>query len=141
MDHPIYKQIIEPQNDEITQITEGLYTFGLQQTRGEKPQRVAILSKNPQGSVMGGIIGHSLGARFYLTQLWVEDAYRGEGIGSTLVRRLEAFAENRACADILVDTLNPQAVTFYERLGYQVYLVNPNYINSFDWCFLAKKIV
>ncbi|MET0091090.1 MAG: GNAT family N-acetyltransferase [Candidatus Thiodiazotropha sp.] len=141
MDHRVYQEIIEPRIDDLAPINEGLHAFGLQQTRGEKPRRVAIVCRSPQGSVIGGIIGHSLGPRFYLTQLWVEEARRGEGIGSTLVRYLETYAENRTCSDILVDTLNPQAVSFYQRLGYQVYLVNPNYVNSFDWYFLSKKIV
>ncbi len=77
-------------------------------------------------------------ATIYITQLWVSDEHRSKGIGSALVAQMEAIAKERHCHDIVVDTLNDNAVSFYERLGFRVYLVNPNYIHGFDWHFLIK---
>lgn len=140
MDSLIYKEIVEPPSEQLSEIISGLNSFGLQQTEEEAPARVAIVCKSHNRDVIGGAIGHSLRQRFFLTQLWVSEKHRSKGIGTELVSRMEAIAKERSCFDVVVDTLNTKAVSFYEQLGYQVYLVNPNYIRGFDWHFLAKAI-
>ena len=135
-----YKQIVEPRSEQISAILDGLNSFGLEQVGGEAPARVAVVCERQNRCVIGGAIGHSIRQRFYLTQLWVSEEHRSHGLGSELVARMEAIASQRGCHDIVVDTLNKEAVSFYERLGYQVYVVNPNYIQGFDWYFLAKEI-
>jgi len=140
MDSQAYKEIVEPHNEQLTEITNGLNLFGLEQTGGEAPARVAIICENSGSDVAGGAIGHSIRQRFFITQLWVAEQHRSKGIGAELVTRMETIARERDCHDVLVDTLNTKAVSFYERLGYRVYMVNPNYIRGFDWHFLAKEI-
>lgn len=135
-----YKQFVEPRSEQITEILEGLNSFGLEQIGGEAPARIAVVCERQNRTVIGGVIGHSTRQRFYLTQLWVSEEHRSNGLGSELVARMEAIASQRGCRDIVVDTLNKAAVSFYERLGYRVYVVNPNYIQGFDWHFLAKEI-
>lgn len=140
MDNRSYKQIIDPQSEQLSEIANGLNSFGLQQTGGEAPARVAVLCEEREGDLLGGAIGHSIRQRFFLTQLWVAESHRCRGIGAELVNRMEAIARERDCRDVAVDTLNAKAVSFYERLGYKVYMVNPGYIPGFDWHFLAKEI-
>jgi ribosomal protein S18 acetylase RimI-like enzyme len=135
-----YKQIVEPCSEQISEILDGLNSFGLEQIGGESPARIAVVCERQNHYVIGGVIGHSIRQRFYLTQLWVSEEYRSNGLGSELMARMEAIARQRGCRDIVVDALNKAAVSFYERLGYRVYAVNPNYIQGFDWHFLAKEI-
>lgn len=139
MTHLSYKQIAEPNSDQISAITNGLNRFGLEQTGGEAPERLTVVCESETGNVIAGAIGHSLKDRFYLTQLWVTEAYRSEGVGTELVKQIEAVAKARNCKDIVVDTLNAKAVPFYERLGYKVYMINKNYLHGFDWYFLIKQ--
>ncbi len=140
MDSKSYKEIVNPQNDQLSAITNGLNSFGLEQTGWEAPARVAIVCEDYGTDVIGGVIGHSIRQRFYLTQLWVAEEHRSMGVGAELVSRMEAFAKERDCRDVVVDTLNSAAVLFYESLGYRVYMINPNYIRGFDWHFLSKEI-
>jgi ribosomal protein S18 acetylase RimI-like enzyme len=135
-----YKQIDEPRSEQISEILDGLNSFGLEQVGGEIPARVAVVCEHQNRRVIGGAIGHSIRQRFYLTQLWVSEEHRSNGFGSELVARMEAIASLCNCHDIVVDTLNKEAVSFYERLGYRIYVVNPNYIQGFDWHFMAKEI-
>ncbi len=139
MTHLTYKKITEPNSDQISAITNGLNRFGLEQTEGESPERLALVCESDDTKVIGGAIGHSLRERFYLTQLWVAEAYRSRGIGTELMTQVEAVAKARNCKDIVVDTLNAKAVPFYQRLGYKVYLINKNYLLGFDWYFLIKE--
>jgi ribosomal protein S18 acetylase RimI-like enzyme len=135
-----YKQIVEPRSDQISEILDGLNSFGLEQVGGEAPARIAVVCEYKNRSVIGGAIGHSIKQRFYITQLWVSEEYRSHGLGTELMAQMEAIANQRGCRDILVDTLSRSAVLFYERLGYRVYVVNPNYIQGFDWHFMTKEI-
>lgn len=135
-----YKQIADPGSEQLSEIVKGLNAFGLEQTGGEAPAKIAIICENSGKDVIGGAIGHSIRQRFFLTQLWVSEKYRSKGIGSELVGQVETLAKECGCCDVFVDTLSTTAVSFYERLGYQVYLVNPNYIRGFDWHFLVKVI-
>ncbi len=135
-----YRHIADPTNEQLSEIANGLDTFGLEQTGGEAPARVAIICEGRGSDVIGGAIGHTLRQRLFLTQLWVSEKNRSMGVGAELVRRMEEHARESGCCDVVVDTLNLKAVSFYERLGYQVYLVNPNYIRGFDWCFLSKAL-
>jgi ribosomal protein S18 acetylase RimI-like enzyme len=135
-----YKKIVEPSSEQTSEILDGLNSFGLEQVGGEVPARVAVVCEHQNRRVIGGAIGHSILQRFYLTQLWVSEEHRSHGLGSELVAQMEEIARQHGCRDIVADTLNKAAVLFYERLGYRVYVVNPNYIQGFDWHFMAKEI-
>jgi len=140
MDSRTYQQIVDPHREQLSEIEKGLNSFGLEQTGGEAPARIAIICEDSGSDVIGGGIGHTIRQRFFLTQLWVAEKHRSKGIGTELVSRMEAIARDRNCHDVVIDTMNTKAVSFYERLGYRVYMVNPNYIRGFDWHFLAKEV-
>lgn len=140
MTQPSYREIASPASEQIGEIVDGLQRFGAEQIDGAHPERIAVVSEGEGRQLLGGAVGHSLLHRFYLTQLWVAEASRSRGIGQELMRRVEAVARQRECRDVVVDTLNREAVRFYERLGYTVYLVNPDYVSGFDWHFLAKEM-
>jgi ribosomal protein S18 acetylase RimI-like enzyme len=68
------------------------------------------------GTVMGGYDGH----RGWIYSVAVDPQYRGQGIGSALIRRLEAALEKRGClkVNLQVRASNARVVAFYEKLGY-----------------------
>ena len=55
----------------------------------------------------------------YLEDLFVEPAYRGQGIGFALFKRLASIARDRGCQRLEWSVLdwNEPAITFYEKLG------------------------
>jgi GNAT superfamily N-acetyltransferase len=55
----------------------------------------------------------------FVNWLWVADAYRKHGIGSQLMARADAAAQERGCHGAYLDTFTFQAPKFYERLGYR----------------------
>jgi ribosomal protein S18 acetylase RimI-like enzyme len=140
MDNWNYRRIADPNGEQLYEVTTGLNAFGMEQVGGEGPARIAVLCETPDDTVMGGAIGHSIRHRFYLTQLWVTEALRCQGIGTELVSRMESIARERDCRDVVVDTLNRDAATFYRKLGYHAYVIIPDYIQGFDWHFLSKVI-
>lgn len=140
MDETVFTKIASPTTDQISEVVEGLHSFGLRQIGGEEPVRVAVLCEHPRRKTVGGAVGHSLRHRFYLTQLWVAEHLRSKGIGTELVAQMEAIARESQCRDIVVDTLSERAVSFYEGLGFEPYSVNRDYIRGFHWHFLSKSL-
>ena len=52
--------------------------------------------------------------------LWVEEKYRGQGIGSALIREAERTARERGCRIMTLGTFDFQAKPMYEKFGFEV---------------------
>lgn len=70
------------------------------------------------GTAMGGYDGH----RGWIYTVAVKPQCRRNGIGSALIRRLEAALSDRGClkVNLQVFASNAEVVAFYEKLGYNV---------------------
>ena len=74
--------------------------------------------RNDAGDVIAGFNGHTWGGCCELTHVWVDERYRGQGLGAVLLRSAEAEAVARGCAQVVLATHSFQAPGFYERMGY-----------------------
>jgi ribosomal protein S18 acetylase RimI-like enzyme len=66
----------------------------------------------------------------YLSELFVEKDYRGQGLGALLLRKIEASAARSGIQRIWTWTAGYQAPGFYERVGYTVFAQIQNYYQS-----------
>jgi GNAT superfamily N-acetyltransferase len=55
----------------------------------------------------------------FVRWLWVDDRYRKQGVGSSLLASAEAIARKGGCRGVYLDTFTFQAPKFYERHGYR----------------------
>ncbi|MBK7661869.1 MAG: GNAT family N-acetyltransferase [Betaproteobacteria bacterium] len=83
---------------------------------------LACFARQAGGRVVGGAVGRTWGRCAELQQLWVDEAHRGEGVGTRLLERFHADAGARGVRLFYLDTWTFQARPFYERLGYRVRL-------------------
>lgn len=79
---------------------------------------VAEIDGSLVGTVMGGYDGH----RGWVYAVAVHTDHRRRGVGSALMRRVEAALADRGCLKVNLQVMasNPGAVAFYEKLGYSV---------------------
>lgn len=58
-----------------------------------------------------------------LQDLYVDDAYRSQGVGARLVKTLEDYFKSKGRDEIWVGALiaNPRSVAFYEKCGYSAH--------------------
>ncbi|MGF1771204.1 GNAT family N-acetyltransferase [Vibrio maritimus] len=90
----------------------------------------AYLDKNPNMSfvatvhskVVGAVLAGTDGRRGYLQHLAVDEGYRGQRIGKTLVEKVtDAFAHiGISKTHLFVNTENEQAQMFYKSMGWEV---------------------
>lgn len=79
---------------------------------------VAVVGGTVVGTVMGGYDGH----RGWIYSVAVSSEHRRRGVGAAIIRQVETALVERGCLKINLQVLpsNPEAVAFYETLGYAV---------------------
>ena len=80
--------------------------------------------ENETGITIGGCIATAYEyhwSRMFLNELWVEESYRHQGIGSMILREAERTAREKGCRVVTLGTASYMARPFYEKHGYTVF--------------------
>lgn len=78
-----------------------------------------VLSAREGRRIVGGLVGDFAWNSAFVGLLWIDEAARGKGLGTRLMREAERRARQRRCALIHLNTFSFQAPEFYEKLGYR----------------------
>ena len=101
---------------------------------------LAVQLKNEQGEVIAGAAARTFGDWLLINTLWVSEDLRGQDIGSKILKEIEAAGKNRGCSMCLLDTLNFQAMPFYQKYGYETQWVQQGYPKTGCKYFMVKKL-
>lgn len=105
----------------------------------ELPLHVWALDET--GALTGGLVGHTWTTWLHVTYLWVDDPYRGAGLGSRLLVRAERLARHeRGCRGARLETWDFQAPDFYRKQGYDVVCEIPDYPPGITEYTLVKRL-
>ncbi|MCR4632942.1 MAG: GNAT family N-acetyltransferase [Erysipelotrichaceae bacterium] len=80
--------------------------------------------ENDDGEIIGGCIAEAYEyhwSRVLLEELWVDERYRHQGIGSMIIREVERIARQKDCRVVTLGTASYMARPFYEKHGYTVF--------------------
>lgn len=92
------------------------------------PSPLHLFVHDPSSELLGGLVVRTHAIRTWLEVLvlWVDEPYRGLGIGRRLMELAEEEARRRGCNFARLASSSYQAPGFYESLGYTAYgrLVN-----------------
>lgn len=118
-----------------------LVEYNSSQAGPSQNRPLAVLVRDDQGAVIGGLWGHT-GYDWLFTQLLVVPAaLRGRGVGTDIMQLAEREAAQRGCHGAWLDTFEFQARGFYERLGYECFGELPNYPKGYARFFMKKALV
>jgi ribosomal protein S18 acetylase RimI-like enzyme len=78
----------------------------------------------------------------YVGRVAVIPAYRGQGVGSALMRRIEAIAREGGCGEIRlgVRMALPDNLAFYRSLGYEVVQTEPHPRGGDTVAWMGKRV-
>jgi GNAT superfamily N-acetyltransferase len=123
-------------------VHEGLLAFNEAAAGARKKREYALLVRDKDGNVSGGLIAVELWGWLYVDTLWLPQHLRGRGLGSQLLRQAEEIAISNECRYSYLSTVEYQARPFYERHGYSVFgaLVDFPAGSGFRYFYLRKDL-
>jgi len=101
---------------------------------------VNFILKNARDEVMGGLLGSIWGGWLHISYLWVDEAERGKDAATRMMDQAEAYARERHCHSIMLDTHSFQARPFYEKRGFEVFATLDDWPKGHKKFFLKKKL-
>nr|WP_255726513.1 GNAT family N-acetyltransferase [Microvirga sp. ACRRW] len=91
-------------------------------------------------TIVGGLWAHTSWEWLTIELIFVPESLRGQGIARNLIGLAEEEAVNRGCHSAWLDTLNPEAVGLYEKLGYERFGELKDFPKGGSRTFLQKKL-
>ena len=117
-----------------------LYEFNKQATGITDGMELAAVVRDAQDEIIAAINGHTWGGCCEVTQLWVRQDYRSQGLGRRLMAAAELEARRRGAVQIVLNTHSFQAPGFYEKLGFEALGAFPNYPRGYEQIFMMKRL-
>jgi ribosomal protein S18 acetylase RimI-like enzyme len=81
---------------------------------------VVLTVRNAEGSLIAGLTAEIFWNALYVDVLWVDEKYRRQGHGASLLEQAEAIASAESCDVVYLSTFDFQAPGFYAKHGYAV---------------------
>ena len=100
-------------------LADRIYEFNAKVTGYSDGRLLAGCIRSETGEIIAGFNGHTWGGCCELSHVWVHEQFRGQGLGTLLIRSAETEALARGCTQVVLATHSFQAPGFYERLGYE----------------------
>ena len=102
-------------------------TNSLEQMREEKEFLTGFVAKDSSGKILGYVTFYFAyytwtGKSLYMDDLYVGREYRGQGLGSSLIRKVISYAKENKCRKLRwqVSHWNEPAIEFYKKLGAEI---------------------
>jgi GNAT superfamily N-acetyltransferase len=117
--HPILSEN-ENLAEVATELGNRLIRFNEDRAGPLQTRYVALTVRDDDGRMIAGLTGEIFWNALHIDLLWVDEAYRGHGYGTSLIERAEGLAAEASCACVYLSTFEFQAPGFYARNGYSV---------------------
>jgi GNAT superfamily N-acetyltransferase len=130
----------DPAPNDVAILERGLFAFEEARLGDPEHAHFSIFLRAPGGQIRGGADCHALWRRLFLKTLWIAEELRGRGLGSKLMEAVEREARARSCRSVWLTALGDRACHFYDRLGYQVFGVHPEYVRGQSLYSLRKDL-
>ena len=104
-------------------------------------KELVIALKDEDGNVIGGLSGHTSRGWLYTALLFIPEALRGRGLGPKLLGMAEDEARKRGCTGAYIDTMSDDALTLYQRCGYEIFGQIAEFGTDYSMTYLKKSLI
>jgi|TARA_R110000772_G_scaffold19634_11_gene54766 GNAT superfamily N-acetyltransferase len=134
-------EVIEnPATELIAFLDDKIAEFNWANWEVSERKAIAVKLNDENGDVIAGAAGRTFGDWLMINTLWVSETLRGQQVGSKILHEMEQAAQARGCNKALLDTLNFQAMPFYEKHGYQVQWTQQGYPKTGCRYYMMKQL-
>jgi ribosomal protein S18 acetylase RimI-like enzyme len=113
--------------EDVAVVRDGLHRFNFDATGLREVHTVTLFVRDHLGAIKGGLLGYVWGGWLHITDLWVSEEFRRDGLGRQLLKTAEREAASSGARGAFLSTFDFQAPDFYRRYGYEVYATLPDY--------------
>lgn len=135
-----FAETLEASEEDVGRILGALVDNEAAAGRDGGYQPYSVLLKDEAGAVIGGLHGYQLFDWLFIQYVAVPVALKGQGLGTELMTRAEAWARDRGLAGMWLDTFAFQARPFYEGLGFSVFGTIEDHPRGSSRYFLHKRL-
>lgn len=89
--------------------------------------------------IIGGITGFTFYGNHHIDMLWIHPDFRNLGLGSLLIHHAEQLGAERESKFITVSTMDWEALSFYQNLGFEIEFERKGYEKDSKAYFLKKN--
>ncbi len=116
------KLLLEPRHDltpmEVDALEDRLYERNRAVTGRDDGRGMGFVIHDETGRMVGATAGYTWAGMSEIKQMWVDEAFRGQGYGRALLEAMVAEADRRGVLRIWVASYDFQAPGMYERAGF-----------------------
>jgi ribosomal protein S18 acetylase RimI-like enzyme len=100
----------------------------------------SIFIKDQKQNVLGGVTGTTYYGCLYVDTLWVHETLHRQGWGKRLMHEAEKVGKERGAFFSTVNTMDWEALPFYEKLGYSIEFIREGYEKDSKMIMLRKTL-
>lgn len=130
----------EPLAKDAKVLYEGINDEAVKKMKMERINSFGIFIKDDEGVVLGGVQGISLYGCLYVDMLWLKEELRQQGFGKKLMLEAEKIGMDRQCSFVAVNTMDWEALPFYQKLGYAIEFIREGFAKDSKMYMLRKKL-
>jgi GNAT superfamily N-acetyltransferase len=130
----------EPDREDLQFLEDRIDEFNLSRTGITDVRLLAIFLRDTRNEIVAGLYGWTWGGCCEVKTLWVNERWRGLGLGTRLMTAAEDEARARGAGQIVLSTHSFQAPDFYRRLGFEPIGHVEDYPAGYQSIFLRKNL-
>ena len=117
----------------------GLLRYNEEKMGKPRYRRFAV-SLREKKKIVGGIVGEVWMTVLFIQLFWIDERFRGKGVGTKLIRKIEDEARRFGAIRSYVDTMSVQAPGFYRTCGYKAFGSIDGYPDGVTRHWLTKTL-
>ena len=128
----------QPSTDDVGFVRRQFRAYNDEQSGVFPSKELHLFAYASDRQIIGGLFGSISWGWLHVDLLWVDEAYRKDGLGTSLMDRAEGEASAMGVESAYLETTDFQALGFYEKRGYQVFAKLENQPPGHT-CYYMKK--
>lgn len=131
---------LNPSKEDIQVLGDGLQAYAKSKKNLPKMEFFAFFVRDKDNRILGGVTGCLFYGCHYIDYLWVDEKLRGKNIGTELMLAADKLAREKGCLFSAVNTMDWEALGFYQKFGYKVEFERTGFLNDSTFYFLRKNL-
>jgi len=130
----------QPSLEEIQALYDGIATHAQLKKNQPPIESFGFFVYSDSQKVLAGCNGAILYGCLYIDSLWVDEAMQHQDFGARLIASAECLGKEKGCLFSTVNTMDWEALGFYQKLGYEIEFQRMGYLNESTMYFLRKSL-